>query len=345
LKEISTKSSAKGWIVSGFPQNRIQALQLQQLAQYPDHVFVLETNTSNVDALDQKYDANIKDVLACFEGIVTFVNADVHVGKVYSVVKSKLDGMPNNLKVVVLGATGSGKTTQCERITTTFNVVRVNLDELPYNIVNEPKNVPTDLLEGAQAFVKSGNATPQFLFDILKWRLNQTDCLERGWVVDDFPVTAYEVSVFVQEGIFPDYVIVLDGLSEQVAKERIEGSLFEYIILIKLGRRINSENHHVYHTIFNPPPNTVQVVKIPKDSSAQATIPKKIRSYNDNIKAIVEEFGKSVTKVDAKLPISVVSAQVISTLRGEKYNSKIHSTQFLIFSSKIYRVRIFTNRT
>jgi adenylate kinase len=293
--------TSQGWIISGFPQDRIQALQLQELAQYPNHVLVLETNTPSQDDYNVHFDANIADVLSCFEGVVTLINADVYPGKVYSSVKAKLDGKPNQLKVLVLGAPGSGKTTQCERIVDTFRVVRVNLEELPYEIVNDPTHVPTSLVEEAQNSIKKNSFSNEFQIKILKWRLSQNDCLERGWVVDGF---SKDVRVFDTEAIFPDYVIELTGVDEKTIKERID------------GRRMNPETHKIYHVRHNPP-GDIRVIQIPKDKQTPSLAP-----YEQNITTIRNELGRAVTQVDAKLPLSVVSAQVINTIRGQVQNGK-----------------------
>ncbi len=89
------------------------------------------------------------------------------------------------MRIILLGAPGSGKGTQAEYIVKNFNIPQISTgDILRENVKNQ-----TELGRLAKSFMDKGELVPDdVVINIIKERLSKKDC-EKGYILDGFPRT------------------------------------------------------------------------------------------------------------------------------------------------------------
>ena len=101
----------------------------------------------------------------------------------------------------------------------------------------------TELGKQAQAVMEAGQLVPdELIIGVVVDRLNQSDCVEKGWLLDGFPRTKPQADALSAAGMVPDCFLLLD-VPQEVLVERVT------------GRRTDPETGKIYHLTFNPPEN------------------------------------------------------------------------------------------
>ncbi|MBI2070878.1 MAG: adenylate kinase [Elusimicrobia bacterium] len=144
------------------------------------------------------------------------------------------------MRLILLGAPGSGKGTQSERLCAQLHVPHIATGD----IFREEIAKKTDLGLQAEACVKSGRLVPDpLVLSMVFKRLEQPDCLN-GFLLDGFPRNteqAKELEVYLnRKGLRLDLVIYLEA-----AQDVIVGRLS--------GRRYCGKCQMVYNLVTNPP--------------------------------------------------------------------------------------------
>ena len=87
------------------------------------------------------------------------------------------------MKIVFLGAPGTGKGTCAERLAPRQNLPHISTGELLRHHIQER----TELGEKAKGYMNKGLLVPdELILEILKHRLQEKDC-ETGFILDGFP--------------------------------------------------------------------------------------------------------------------------------------------------------------
>lgn len=147
------------------------------------------------------------------------------------------------LRLIVLGAPGSGKGSQCKWITRDYDVPHISTgDILRKNIADG-----TELGIKAKEYMDKGELVPDGLvIDILKARLDEADCQEKGFLLDGFPRTvaqAEALDAYLNEHeIELDKVINLHVADEEIMSRAINRRTCE-----------NPECKEIYNLRDNPP--------------------------------------------------------------------------------------------
>lgn len=147
------------------------------------------------------------------------------------------------MRLIILGAPGSGKGSQCKWITRDYNVPHISTGDILRKNIAEG----TVLGQKAKGYIDQGALVPdELVVDILKSRLQEEDCKEKGFLLDGFPRTisqAEALEEFLEEqGVRIDKVINLHVPDEEIMARAI-------------NRRtcVNSECKEIYNLRDNPP--------------------------------------------------------------------------------------------
>lgn len=147
------------------------------------------------------------------------------------------------LRLIILGAPGSGKGSQCKWITRDYNVPHISTgDILRKNIADG-----TELGMKAKEYMDKGELVPdELVIDLLKARLNEPDCEERGFLLDGFPRTVAQAEALNEylegKGVEIDKVINLHVPDEEIMSRAINRRTCE-----------NPECKEIYNLKDNPP--------------------------------------------------------------------------------------------
>lgn len=184
----------------------------------------------------------------------------------------------NRQRIIILGAPGSGKGTQCIRISEMFKLVHISTGDL-FRAECE-KKTPWGL--EAIKIMNSGQLLPdEMAFPLILQRLNQQDCTEFGFLLDGFPRSISHMSFLKEHNVGPTCVIKIQ-VSDQVAIER------------QAGRLVDPITGKIYHAALMPADEEVaqRLVKRATDNHEKAKI--RLKVYHDEMDGAAQWFPSNI---------------------------------------------------
>lgn len=155
----------------------------------------------------------------------------------------------------------------------------------------------TPLGTEAKEYMDTGRLVPdQTMINIVIARLQEADCVERGWLLDGFPRTGAQADALEAAEITCDGFIQLDVADE---------SLVERVV----GRRMDPETGKIYHLKYSPPPadNAELLARlVHRSDDTEEKVKVRIDAYNNNLSSIVSKYGKQRIMVDGNRPPNAV---------------------------------------
>ena len=161
------------------------------------------------------------------------------------------------LRVVITGAPASGKGTQCERIIERYGLVHLSTGDMLRAAVKAGTAVGMQAKEKMQ----NGELVPDGLvIAIVLERLQEADCVERGWLLDGFPRTASQADALRAAGQIPSHVCSLEVpdavLVERVSSRRLDpetGKIVRRLVSILVPPVCCSWNRRSWDALADPP--------------------------------------------------------------------------------------------
>lgn len=140
------------------------------------------------------------------------------------------------MRIIMLGAPGSGKGTQAEYIIKAYNIPKISTGDM----LRAAVAAKTTLGLQVKADMEAGKLiADDIILSLIKERIAAADCAN-GYIFDGFPRTLTQAQALLTAGIDIDYVIDI-----QVPDEEIINRL--------TGRLVHPGSGRIYHTSFNPP--------------------------------------------------------------------------------------------
>ena len=119
------------------------------------------------------------------------------------------------MKIILLGAPGSGKGTLAKKISSDFNIPQISTGDLFRAIVNED----SPLGRKVKSLIDNGTLVPdEVTIEIVKNRLSQQDC-QNGYILDGFPRTVEQAKA-LEKLTHIDSIILVD-LPFEIIIERL----------------------------------------------------------------------------------------------------------------------------
>lgn len=212
------------------------------------------------------------------------------------------EGSPMN--IIIAGAPGSGKGTQCESISEEFGVVHLSTGDM----LREAAAAGSDIGIEAKGYIDSGKLMPdKIVTEIIMDRLQAKDCKTRGWILDGFPSTAVQAMALANAGVSPDCFLYLD-VPEDVLMER------------DTGRRTDPKTGKIYHMKFSPPPSDDQelmdrlVYRI--DDQSEETVATRLKEFNTNADAVKSCYDDIMVNIDGNRSPSDVTKDVLEGIKS-----------------------------
>ncbi|MBT3297481.1 nucleoside monophosphate kinase [archaeon] len=188
------------------------------------------------------------------------------------------------MKLILLGAPGSGKGTVSECLVKEFDLKHVS----PGVILREEIKKETTLGKDIKAFVERGDLVPdQFVVEVVKLDINGKD----NYVLDGFPRTIVQAESIEEIGV--DHVIELE-VSEDIVIERFS------------GRRVCPKCNAGYHIKFLKPEvegvcNKCQTELIQRKDDNPEIIKERFRVYHEKTQPLIDYYKNKgiLVSVDA----------------------------------------------
>jgi adenylate kinase len=200
------------------------------------------------------------------------------------------------LKLIILGAPGSGKGTQAKLITQSKKIPQISTGDL----LREAVNAQSPLGIKASEFMNTGNLVPDdIVLELLKERLEKKDTLN-GFILDGYPRNLTQANDLAKITNI-ELVINIDVDSTLLVK-RIT------------GRRTCKNCGAIFHIEFNPPRvkgicDKCSGELFQREDDTEETVKKRIETYENQTKPLINHYN------DQSLLQSLVSDGTIEEMR------------------------------
>merc|ERR1719161_192853 len=166
-------------------------------------------------------------------------------------------------RLVIVGPCGSGRSTQCQMLAKHYGCVHVDIAALVKDLQEKKKS---NVAEVPPEFVSD-----EELCSVVGKRLNEIDCVRKGWVLDGFPKTSNQAEFMRKAHLFPSRVMHLT-VDEDVVVQRMS------------SRRIDPVTGIAY---YGPPPT----VSIRQRVIQAEAVRDRYQKYQENVGEIMRIFA------------------------------------------------------
>jgi adenylate kinase len=130
-----------------------------------------------------------------------------------------------NLRLVILGRQGSGKGTQCLRLSESYGTIHISTGD----ILRSAVATQTELGKKAKLIMDAGDLVPDEIINgIVAERIEMKDVLENGFILDGYPRTSTQAQVLegelLSKGLSLDLAINLEVPVDEVTQRMLDRS-------------------------------------------------------------------------------------------------------------------------
>lgn len=194
------------------------------------------------------------------------------------------------MRLVLLGAPGSGKGTQGEKLSKKLQIPQLSTGD----ILRSAIRAGTEMGKLADTFMSRGELVPNdVILGLMDERLKKDDC-KNGYILDGFPRTIPQAEgldrILTRSGAKLDAALNIDVKEDEVIK-RLG------------GRRQCSKCSAVYHLEFSPSKKGTICDKCggelyQRDDDKDATIKNRLKVYNKETAPLIDYYKKILKSVD-----------------------------------------------
>jgi adenylate kinase len=218
----------------------------------------------------------------------------------------------SNMRIVLLGAPGSGKGTQSQLLIKAHGVPQISTGDL----LREARAQGTPLGQKAQAAMDSGKLVDDALvLGMIRERLARPDAAQ-GFILDGFPRNIAQAAALG---------ILLSELTQPL--ERVLLLNVDLGLLFKrlTGRRVCQDCQRVFNIVTSPPgtlPHCRQCGDMPRlvqrPDDREEVIGKRLEVYEAQTKPLIEYYEKAglLRVVDGDADVATVYARLQAAMQG-----------------------------
>jgi len=189
------------------------------------------------------------------------------------------------MNLILLGAPGSGKGTQAEKLSGTYGIPHISTG----NIFRQELKDKTPLGLEAGRYMESGGLVPDsIVIEIVNSRLDRDDC-SRGFILDGYPRNILQGEAlerkFASGGIRVDRILFIDVQDAEIIK-RIS------------SRRVCSVCGRNFNLLSNPPEEESRCdacfgALIQREDDTETSIKTRLRIFKDETFRLIEYYQKA----------------------------------------------------
>lgn len=216
------------------------------------------------------------------------------------------------LRAILLGPPGAGKGTISAKLVDKYEVPHISTGDIfRANIKNG-----TELGKKAQEYMNAGQLVPdELVCDLVKDRLLQADCVEKGFLLDGFPRTVFQaeqLTAFLQEENMSNLLVLNLDMGEDGTAELIERIS---------GRRICKNCGTSYHVTRHP--SQVEGVcdkcggeLYQRADDNEETVMSRLSVYDEQTAPLIGYYKEegSLVNIDAVAPLEEQYAEIFKVI-------------------------------
>ena len=194
------------------------------------------------------------------------------------------------MRLILLGAPGSGKGTQATYIKEKVGILQISTGDM----LRAAVKAGTQLGLAAKKVMDSGGlVSDEIIIGLVKDRLKEADC-KNGYLFDGFPRTIPQAEAMRNSGVDLDYVLEIDVDDSEIIQRMS-------------GRRWHPGSGRTYHVKFNPPKvagkdDVTGEALIQRDDDKEETVRKRLDIYHTQTKQLIDYYSQWANKGDARAP-------------------------------------------
>jgi len=221
------------------------------------------------------------------------------------------------MKLVLLGAPGSGKGTQAKLLTDKFNIPQISTGDL----LRAAVEAQTPLGRQAKTIMDAGQLVPnELVFGLIRERLSNPDTIN-GFILDGFPRTVAQAE---------ELDSLLNSLSMPIQKSILIDVDFDELMERLTGRLTCEECNAVFNTFTNPP-SLGEACDMcggklhHRSDDNEETISRRLRVYETQTKPVANYYNEQgkLSAIDGKGDIKRIFTELQSALRSIKFMSSM----------------------
>ncbi len=212
------------------------------------------------------------------------------------------------MRIVLLGAPGSGKGTQAKKLMAERGIPQISTGDMLREAVAEG----TRFGQKAQAIMEQGKLVPDdIMLGIISERLTQPDAAD-GFILDGFPRTTQQAL---------DLEELLDQLGTPLDAALLMQVDFDILMKRLTGRRTCSKTGKLLNVYFSPQAELDAVVAAggelqQREDDNEETIANRLDVYREQTEPLIDFYQKraKLKKIDAQGTIDEVYARLTAAL-------------------------------
>jgi adenylate kinase len=214
------------------------------------------------------------------------------------------------MKLIIIGAPGSGKGTQTSRLKSKFNIPMISTGDIFRKAIKDE----TELGKKIKKYLDAGKLVPdEVVIQVMEDRIRKPDCA-KGFLLDGFPRTLEQAKAL-------DKIVKLDAcINLNVPKE---------IIVDRLSARRTCKNcGEIYNLVVLKPKDEKICDKcggplFQRDDDKEAVIAERFQIFEKQTEPLLEYYAKKLPIVNAKCasvdtPPEETTKQIIEGLKKLK---------------------------
>ncbi len=194
------------------------------------------------------------------------------------------------MKLILLGAPGSGKGTQAQYLTEKYGIPQISTGDM----LRAAVKAGTELGQIAkQVMDEGGLVSDELIINLVKERITQDDC-SQGFLFDGFPRTIPQAQALKDAHVAIDAVVEIDVADDEIIKRMS-------------GRRVHPGSGRTYHLVFNAPQQAGKDDVTGEDLVQRAddqedTVRQRLTIYHQQTAPLMDFYKQLIASVGADAP-------------------------------------------
>ncbi|XP_046675044.1 adenylate kinase 8 [Homalodisca vitripennis] len=315
-----SSSEREGWILSDFPDTVEEAKRLIKAGVLPTHAFLFLQNDQHDEGEIHKavrtvdtspsilleYDHSIYRLRELFKSSLKVVKIkDRTVEDLADLCARLAEKMPPRLapklfRVTLFGPRGSRRRTLAKLLSRNFNLVHVDM----IHLINSAKMMENDIGDEIRFYDKNNYTyTKKLIFQLVKDRLEQYDCVERGYVLTNFP-TCVDDFVFLDSLDAPPNRVIFLDIDGNDCLTRLE------------DRVVNMYTGSLHSRKAIEGDSFLKSQSLPHPDDESCKVSEEIKFYMSSVNAMIDYCGGTCSIIDARGSTRSLLERVEAVLMG-----------------------------